>query len=277
MALANILQFVEIEKRTSIIEVSSETRGNGVFYFHMGVLYDASYGDLQGEAAALEMISWDNVQIQFTPIPHLNMDRRISSELASLILKGVKGSGKRNDGRDAIESAILQQEINDWPTHEVEREDDVHIDADSAITGESKDHYGDSRLIHKEKEGTMDVQKLNEAIEIEKRDLGEGLLATDIFSSSDGQSVAGYNTNPQACALFNKITGDLSDSLVGSGFPGLGRYYILDLVDGKMVVVIPLGDYQWGMLIDTKKVQLGLLLNVVMPKMINAFEEAITG
>ncbi len=121
----------------------------------------------------------------------------------------------------------------------------------------------------------MNIQKLKEAIEVQKRDLGRGLLATDIYSSSDGQSLVGYNSNPRACALFNKITEYMKVSLKESGFPPMRRFYMLDLADDKAVVVIPMGKYQWGMLLDTKEVQLGLFLNVVLPKMISAFEEAI--
>ena len=65
------------------------------------------------------------------------------------------------------------------------------------------------------------------------------------------------------------------EALDGAGFPSLGRYYILDLAGDNMVIVIALGDFQWGMLIDRTKVQLGLLLNVIMPKMITAFEQAM--
>ena len=108
-----------------------------------------------------------------------------------------------------------------------------------------------------------------------KEDLGDGLLATDIFGTDDGQSVAGWNSNEAACALFNQITNYMVDALTGSGFPALGRYYILDLVDDKMVIVITMGDFQWGLFLDTAKVKLGLLLNVVIPKIVDSFEQAI--
>jgi len=49
----------------------------------------------------------------------------------------------------------------------------------------------------------------------------------------------------------------------------------LDLVDDKMVVVIPLADYQWAMVLDKTELQLGMLLNVVLPKVIDTFEEAM--
>ena len=54
----------------------------------------------------------------------------------------------------------------------------------------------------------------------------------------------------------------------------LKKYMIMDLDDDKTALVIPMGDYQWGMLIDNKKTQLGLLLNVVLPKIVKAFKEA---
>ena len=123
----------------------------------------------------------------------------------------------------------------------------------------------------------MDVQKLNAAVELLKRDMGDSLLATNIFGSADGQAIAGYNTQEKANALFAQLTEYLTKALQGSGFPGLGKYYMMDLTDAKMAILIPLADYQWGMLVDTNKAKLGLLLNVVMPKIIDAFEEAITG
>ncbi len=52
------------------------------------------------------------------------------------------------------------------------------------------------------------------------------------------------------------------------------RGYIQNRSDKKMVIVIPLGDYQWGILVDGTKVKLGLLLNIAIPKIIDAFEEA---
>lgn len=122
----------------------------------------------------------------------------------------------------------------------------------------------------------MNVKKLNTAIQTLKDNLEEGLVATDIYMSADGESIAGFNSNPQACALFNRITNYLTDALNGAEFPKLGKYYLLSLTDSFMVMVIPLGDYQWGMLVDTKKVQLGLLLNVVLPKILASFEEAIS-
>ncbi len=121
----------------------------------------------------------------------------------------------------------------------------------------------------------MNIGKLNLAIEKLKTTLGSGLLATDIFDSTESQSITGWNSHPKACALFGKITQDMNNALNESGFPALGKYYLLNLVSNKLVMVIPMGDYQWGILLDKAQVALGLVLNIALPEAISAFEEAL--
>jgi len=41
------------------------------------------------------------------------------------------------------------------------------------------------------------------------------------------------------------------------------------------VIVLPMGDYRWGMLLNSKKVQLGMLLSIAIPNSIKAFEAAL--
>ena len=128
----------------------------------------------------------------------------------------------------------------------------------------------------KKKEDKMNVAKLSKSIDTLKENLGGALLATDIWGSADMQSIAGWNPQPAACTLFGQIVNATNHALKDSGFPILGKYCLFDLVDAKIVVVIPMGDFMWGILIDGKKAPLGLLLNIALPKAIAAFEEAIT-
>jgi hypothetical protein len=121
----------------------------------------------------------------------------------------------------------------------------------------------------------MNIQKVNASVEKLQAELGAGLLATDIFAASDGQSIAGYNSQPKASALFNQLTDYLVKALKGSGFPDLGRYLAIELEGNAVVIIVPLGDFRWGMLVDTKRTQLGLLLNVVMPQLIEDFRQAL--
>lgn len=126
-------------------------------------------------------------------------------------------------------------------------------------------------------EGGMNVKKLQKSVDVLKENLGEGLMATDIWMVNDATSIVGINSQPEAVALFNQMSDFLAKTLNGSGFPKLGKYFMIDLVGEKFVVVMPLGDFRWGMLIDRTKVQLGMVLNIAIPKAVSAFEEAISG
>jgi hypothetical protein len=123
----------------------------------------------------------------------------------------------------------------------------------------------------------MNVQKLKESMEILKENLGGGLIAADIYGARDGQTIIAMDNKPQpvADALFSKIIHMLDNALKDAKFPNLGRWVIIDMDGGKIGIVLPLGEYQWGMLVDSNKTQLGLALNVAIPKAIQAFKEAL--
>lgn len=120
----------------------------------------------------------------------------------------------------------------------------------------------------------MNIDKLKKSVDMLKDDLGLALLATDIFDAT-GLSYAGYNEQPAASALFADMTSKLRKTLEGAGFPSLGRYYLLELEDRKMVVLALVKELQWGMLVDGTKVNLGVLLNVALPKAIENLKGAL--
>ena len=121
----------------------------------------------------------------------------------------------------------------------------------------------------------MDVKKLNEILQNFKKELGDALFATDIWTTADGTIVAGLNPQPAAAALFNRISLMINDALKDSQFPQLNKYYMLHLEGGNVSAAMQFGDYQWGILVDVKQIQLGLLLNVHIPNTMNAIQEAL--
>jgi hypothetical protein len=121
----------------------------------------------------------------------------------------------------------------------------------------------------------MDVKKLNAIIKELEKELGDALLSADIWTTADGQILAGINPQPAAAALFNRMTVRLNDVLKAAAFPLLDRYFLVHLEGNHIGMSMPLGDYQWGWLLDAKKAQLGLILNVVLPKTIDAIKEAV--
>ncbi|MFN8195510.1 MAG: hypothetical protein U0R80_14660 [Nocardioidaceae bacterium] len=114
----------------------------------------------------------------------------------------------------------------------------------------------------------IDVSALEATVADAKAVLKDGLAAADIWDRETGLSLAGHNPQPEAVALFNQLTNELSATLSGSGFPALNRYYMLDLEGGNTVVVQKHGDdLLSGMLLDASKVNLGILVSVVIPKL----------
>jgi len=122
----------------------------------------------------------------------------------------------------------------------------------------------------------MNVTKLNEALEVLKENLGESLLSTAIAMNIDGQSIAGFNSNPKFAAIIVKIIKVINDSAKIGGLPQIGKYATFDLENDRVLVILPLGEYIWGMLLDGTKTQMGLLLNIEIPAAIDAFAEAIS-
>jgi hypothetical protein len=126
----------------------------------------------------------------------------------------------------------------------------------------------------------MDVKKFDQALDVMKKTLGDAFMVSSIWANVDGQEIVTYN--PQnildvgaANALFNRITDYLKDSLRDSGFPvSLNRYYLMDLTDDKVAIVVQLSDeFQWGMLIDLSKIGLGMVLNIGLPQAMDLFKE----
>ncbi|MCJ7525566.1 MAG: response regulator [Candidatus Aminicenantes bacterium] len=288
VTLPTFLQLLEMEKSTCTLAVASEN-SRGFFYIRNGKLVEAEAGGTKGLRAAQDMLEWNNIQIELEEGCPLKTGSAMMS-MTEVLLDTFRLLDERAK-ETPDEDEDLSIEIDDSP----DWDRSIPLEGGSArkefvelgepLPEPSPDHAGrppagDTIMIKITtdqgfKEVYMNIPKLNKAIDSLRESLGAALLATDIFSSDDAQSIAGFNSNPAACAIFSQFTTMLNKSLSESKFPEIGRYYLLDLVDKKMVVVLPMGDFQWGILIDGTKAQLGLLLNLAIPKAIGAFEEAL--
>jgi hypothetical protein len=120
----------------------------------------------------------------------------------------------------------------------------------------------------------IDTKLLDNAVQDLRNVLRDGLVATDIWDRTDGLSLAGYNQQPVAVALFTRITVELQSSLTDSNFPPLARYYLIDMEGNHTAVVINHGPLLQGMLVDNKRANLGILISVAIPRMIEIVSKA---
>ena len=93
------LQLVGMEQKTCTIRLEDKFTGKkGILFFHEGVLLDARVNDLQGEDAAYEVFSWDQVNLSIQNGCALK-EKRINSEMQHLILE----AARRKDENLAVE------------------------------------------------------------------------------------------------------------------------------------------------------------------------------
>lgn len=119
----------------------------------------------------------------------------------------------------------------------------------------------------------MNIDKLDMVVADCRAILKEGLLAVDIFERKTGLSLAGFNTQPVAVALFTQVMDYLESTLQESAFPPLDKYFLLDMKDGHIVVVINHGELLQGVLLNSRA-NLGVLLSVMIPKAMKGVAEA---
>lgn len=122
----------------------------------------------------------------------------------------------------------------------------------------------------------MNAKRLAAAVDNFRERLGSGMVACDIYGP-DGLSLAAYNSVPEAVALFSDVTKRVTNALADSGFPPLGRYYLIELVGRKLVCVMHYREYQWGCLIDLEKTNMGMLISVALPRAIEDLRLAMEG
>ena len=193
-------------------------------------------------------------------------NENISGEIHIEKGKVVKAVFNDIEGEDALKNLLLSDKGNIVTKTDLQEKGNLNLSYSDTV-----------KLINNnrnEKTKIMNVNKVKESIEILKSDLGDGLVAVDVWQTGTGQSIAGYNPQPKATALFEQVTASMNKTLTGSGFPGLNKFYMLDLQGDSLVIVLQFEKHQMGMLVNTTKVQLGLLLNIAIPNVREAFLNA---
>jgi|GEM_PF-1947489 len=121
--------------------------------------------------------------------------------------------------------------------------------------------------------GTLNVAGLKRVLQIAQDGLDDALVSADVFSTADGTSYVGFNSQPASCALLNQISERMALSFARGGLPPLGRYYMAELADSRILLVAPCGGVQLSLVVDSTRAQLGLILNVILPDVLAALEE----
>ena len=140
ISLTGFLQLIEMEQYTCLLEVRSEEKEEkGFFYFNKGSLFDAVFDSKKGEDAALEMIGWDKVEINFKNLPKKKVKKRINSKIMSLLMEGLR-----------LKDELVEKDEENLP----ERENITEISEIDLLTEENEDGGENAYLASKSMEGS---------------------------------------------------------------------------------------------------------------------------
>jgi len=105
--LANFLQAVEVEQKTTTLRIRSKEK---VGYIHLqdGELIDAKTGSLKGEPAAIEILCWDDAKIDILDIQ--KSEKSIYSSLMQILLEASK---RKDDEAESLqpETDVLEEAV----------------------------------------------------------------------------------------------------------------------------------------------------------------------
>lgn len=87
ISVVSFLQMIAMEKKTCLFDITFHDGDTGRLYFKQGVLFDAVYGGLRREAAALALISTREARFRFRFVPRKTPPRRIAADLMPLIME----------------------------------------------------------------------------------------------------------------------------------------------------------------------------------------------
>lgn len=246
LSVGSFLQVIAMEQQTCIMEVYLNASHWGHFCFVEGELYDSVCGDLSGEIAAMEMIAWENVRLNIKQILNTSsVVRKIDKNLMLLMMESsrrrdeIQGNGSHPDGEDVEEN------------EEVEEMEVIADDVERA--------------------------KLSACLNIMSKDMGDALTAASISNYNEGKILASYQAAPETAAAFLRLTKFMRDAFSENTDNNLGDHYILDLKDQQTLVVLLIGEHQWCIVFKNGKCSLGLLRNIIMPKVIKTFNEMNIG
>ena len=150
------LQLVEVEQKTCTIRLEDKiSNKNGILFFHEGELLDARVNELQGENAAYEIFSWDQVNLSIQN-GCASKEKRIFSEMQHLILEAARRKDEAvvEDKRPAVrqEAQPLEPEPLDIVAA-IKEKIETKLGPSCGLEDIYQDHSWDSRVLQLSRAG----------------------------------------------------------------------------------------------------------------------------
>lgn len=288
--LWDILQLAQTSRMSIKLSVESP-HGTGSMFFQGGSLLHAVAGDHEGDDAVNIILDWREGSVSSSQLPEdCPTTVRHSSIVALLMDRARQRDEQQRDqpppppappprtspaasNATRLTPPVVPSRpllIPPRPEPEPEPEPDLELEQEHA---QEPPPPPDKEL------SDMDLRAVKVILEEIDDHLMGGLLSVDIISKASGMSLAGINSAPKACALFNRLSEQLHTALTKSEDSlarGINKF-IIEGDNGLYIFVIELDErHRWAMLVDGAKAQLGMVF-VIIPEIQPRLVAAVQG
>ena len=251
LSLGSFLQVIAMDQQTCLLEICHTNGERGRFFFIQGSLYDAQCGELEGEEAALELVSWEGVRFVVKKISEdVKIPRRINKSLISLLM----------------ESTRLRDETGKGSSAEPEEGEEFSNRGDAGGAGLPEREGPGERTPDLRADFQQCVDKLRAAI-------GDALTCSAIFDCNSGDVMAGYAVKLSALDYYFEMLGIFENIKGRSSEPG--QYFFTNIEGNQVLVFVLVENIRWAVEFDSRQMKLGLFLNALIPKLVGACEAVL--
>lgn len=254
LSLGSFLQAMSMDQQTCILEICRDG-DRGSFYFIQGNLHDAACGDLDGQEAALELISWEGVSFNIKKIPDKSqVPRKINKSLISLLMDSTRQMDeKKSPELDPDDAAVEKGAAGNEETYRSEEPTQAVVPSDTET---------DIRLA------------LQQCVDRLVHEMTDALFRSVIIDFNSGEVLAGQGVKLSALdyyAELNRMFGRVAKAHCSEP----GRYFLLNIDDSRTIVFLNIHSIRWAVDFDSKKMKLGVFLNIMAPKITEWCESAL--
>jgi hypothetical protein len=261
LGLGSFLQAISMDQQTCVLEIR---RGSdrGSFYFIQGSLYDAVCGNLEGQDAAMELVSWEGIQFNIRKIADKSrVSRKINKSLISLLMEST---------RQRDEKGSPELDPDDVAEGKGEGLDYSAGNGNAAISGETA---GDTADVPSSDAGTDIRIVLQQCIDRLAGEMQDALIRSVIIDFKSGEVLAGQGVKLFALDYYAEINRTFG-RIVKDQAAEPGRYFLLNVDDSRTIIFLNIHQIRWVIDFDSRKMKLGVFMNIMAPKLIDWCEGA---